>query len=193
MNSLLIYVLAGTSLLQPLSERLQAVTYLTGSFIQTDYWALTMDSEESAGTMHLAHPNLFLLQYSDSRGRSMGCNGQEVFTVDPDFQEILVYSGSPVGFLHLLTVASGDDCAVESCQRGDSITVVASGNFEGGITRITAGYTLSDSLPFLFSTVDVNGNSTSWLMSHLQTGTAVPDLFSVPELAGYSIVDAGEL
>jgi outer membrane lipoprotein-sorting protein len=193
MISFMLCVLTGSTLFQPLEARLQSVTYLTGSFIQTDYWALTMDSGESAGTMHLAHPNLFLLQYSDSEGRSMGCTGEEVFTVDPDFREILVYSGSPTGFLHILSTASESDCSVESSQSGDSLTVIASGSFEGGITEITAGYTLSDSLPFLFSTVDTNGNSTSWFMFNLRIGNSVPDLFSIPELPGYSIVDAGAL
>ncbi len=193
MNSFLFFVLTGTSLLQPLSERLESVTYLTGSFAQTDYWALTMDSEETSGTMHLAHPNRFLLQYDDSEGRAMGCTGTEVFTVDPVFAEILVYSGSPTGFLHILSSASENDCSIESSQIGDSVTVIASGLFEGGVTEITAGYTLSDSLPFLFSTTDANGNSTSWAIADLQIGDTVPDIFSIPEPAGYSIVDAGTI
>ncbi|MCD4709035.1 MAG: outer membrane lipoprotein carrier protein LolA [Candidatus Sabulitectum sp.] len=193
MNSFLMIILAGTSLLRPLSERLEDAIYLTGSFAQTDYWALTMDSEEASGTMHLAHPNRFLLQYDGSEDRVMGCTGTEVFTVDPVFSEILVYSGSPTGFLHILSFASENECSVVSSQSGDSITVIASGLFEGGITEITAGYTLSDSLPFLFSTTDANGNSTSWEIADLQISDTVPDIFFIPQLAGYSIIDAGTL
>ncbi|MCK5131550.1 MAG: outer membrane lipoprotein carrier protein LolA [Candidatus Sabulitectum sp.] len=193
MNSLLIILMAGTSLLQPLSRRLEEAVYLTGSFAQTEYWALTLDSEVSSGIMHLAHPNRFLLQYSDSEGRAMGCTGTEVFTVDPVFTEILVYSGSPAGFLHILSEASENDCSVVSSEDGDSITVTASGLFEGGVTEITAGYTLSDSLPFFFSTTDANGNSTSWTISDLRISDSVPDIFSIPDLAGYSTVDAGTL
>ncbi len=193
MNLLLILLATGTPLLQPLSERLEESVYLTGSFIQTEYWALTMDSETSSGTMHLAHPNRFLLQYNDSEGRAMGCTGTEVFTVDPVFLEILVYSGAPTGFLHLLSSVAENDCTVISAEIGDSVTVIASGVFEGGVTGITAGYTLSDSLPFLFSTTDVNGNSTSWAISDLQTYSSVPDVFSIPNINGYSLVDAGTL
>lgn len=193
MTLLLILLSTGTTLLQPLSERLEESIYLTGSFIQTEYWALTMDSETSSGTMHLAHPNRFLLQYNDSEGRAMGCTGTEVFTVDPVFLEILVYSGAPTGFLHLLSSVAENDCTVISVENGDSVTVIASGVFEGGVNEISAGYTLSDSLPFLFSTMDVNGNSTSWAISDLQTGSSVPDVFSIPDLDGYSLVDAGTL
>ena len=193
MNLLLIFLVTGTPLLQPLSERLDESVYLTGSFIQTEYWALTMDSETSSGTMHLAHPNRFLLQYTDFEGRSMGCTGTEVFTVDPVFMEILVYSGAPTGFLHLLSSIEEDECTVVSAETGDSVTVTATGIFEGGVTEIIAGYALSDSLPFLFSTADVNGNSTSWTISDLQTFSSVPDVFSIPDINGYSLVDAGTL
>ncbi len=193
MTFLLIFLLTGTPLLQPLSERLEESDYLTGSFVQTEYWALTMDSEISAGTMHLAHPNRFMLQYNDSEGRAMGCTGTEVFTVDPVFLEILVYTGAPTGFLHLLSSVAENDCTVVSAENGDSLTVTASGVFEGGVTEITAGYTLSDSLPFLFSTTDANGNSSSWTISDLETGIIVPDVFSIPDISGYSLVDAGTL
>ncbi len=193
MNSLPVILMAAASLLQPLSSRLERAVYLTGTFVQTEYWALTLDSETSSGTMHLAHPNLFLLQYNDSQGKVMGCNGVNVFTVDPEFQEVLVYSGSPAGFLHILSSVSEDDCTAVFSEGGDSITVTASGQFDGGITDITAGYTLTDSLPFLFSTTDSNGNSTGWGISGIEISDSVPDIFSIPAPAGYSIVDAGTI
>jgi outer membrane lipoprotein-sorting protein len=193
MYSLLAVLVSTTSLLQPLSLRLESAVYLTGSFVQTDYWALTLDSETSAGTMHLAHPNLFLLQYDNSDGEAMGCDGINVFTVDPVFQEVLVYSGSPAGFLHILSSISESDCISAASENGDSVTVTATGEFDDGITQITAGYTLSDSLPFLFSTTDANGNSTSWSISGIEIGDSVPDIFTVPAPDGYSVVDAGTI
>ncbi len=193
MNLILCIVLAGTTLLQPLSARLEKISYLTGSFLQNDYWALTMDSETSSGIMHLAHPNRFLLSYDNSEGRALGCTGTEMFTVDPVFKEVLVYSGSPAGFLHLLITASQDDNIITSSENGDSLIVIASGVFEGGIAEITAGYTLSDSLPFFFSTTDINGNSTSWEMWDLSTGLISPDIFAIPDIPEFSIVDAGVL
>lgn len=193
MNCLLIFLLAGSSLLQPLSQRLEEVLYLTGSFVQTEYWALTQDSEISSGTMHLAHPNRFLLNYNDSDGRAMGCTGAEVFIVDPVFSEILVYSGAPSGFLHLMSSASESDCTVVSREAEDSITVTASGLFDGGVTEIVAGYTLSDSLPFFFSTTDANGNSTAWVISNPVVMKTIPDIFSIPNLDGFDIISAGTL
>ncbi|PIE52385.1 hypothetical protein CSA37_06235 [Candidatus Fermentibacteria bacterium] len=179
--------------LEPLTSRLENISYLTGSFTQTDYWALTLDSETTGGNLHLAHPNLFLLEYSDVPGRSTGCTGEGVFTVDPEFQEILLYEGSPEGFLHILN--SGDESSSETdiTSSGDSVTVTMTGSFDGGITGITAGYTLSDSLPFLLVTVDANGNSTRWDIRDLEVHDSVPDIFKVPELPGYSVVDAGSV
>jgi len=190
-NYLIFTVVSTASLLQPLSSRLERAVYITGSFEQTDYWALTLDSEVSSGSMHLAHPNLFLLQYDDSRGRAMGCNGTQVFTVDPEFEEILVYSGSPVGFLHILSSVSEEECTAVC--NGDSVTVTAAGLFDSGVTQITAGYTVSDSLPFFFSTTDANGNSTSWEITDIEISDFCPGVFSIPSIPGYSLVDAGTL
>ena len=191
MNFLVFALISAATVLQPLSSRLEHAVFLTGSFEQTDYWALTLDSEVSSGSMYLAHPNLFLLQYDDSQGRAMGCNGTEVFTVDPEFEEILVYSGSPVGFLHILSSVSEEECS--AVYSGDSVTVTAAGLFDGGVTQITAGYTVSDSLPYFFSTTDANGNSTSWEIADIEISDSCPDVFSIPSLPGYSVVDAGTL
>lgn len=179
--------------LEPLTAKLESLGYLTGSFIQTDYWALTLDSESSGGMLHLSHPNLFMLEYSDVPGRITGCTGNQVFTVDPDFQEILVYSGTPTGFLHILSTP-GEDLSNQLVQQnGDSISVTISGDFDGGITEIQAGYTLSDSMPFFLSTVDVNGNSTSWQLKDLTISDTAPDIFTIPDLPGYALVDAGTI
>lgn len=193
MSYLFISLFLGTTFFQPLSEKLSEISYLTGSFTQIDYWALTMDSEEASGVMHLAQPNLFLLQYSDIENRAMGSNGEQLYTVDPDFREILVYSGAPDGFLHIISSINQDEADITVTEANDSITVVASGVFDGGLVQISAGYTKSDSLPFLFSTKDANGNSTSWIMADFDLQNTVPEIFSVPEIEGYSIIDAGSL
>lgn len=192
---LLISLIFGATLFQPLSKKLSEVSYLTGSFTQIDYWALTMDAEEASGIMHLAQPNLFLLQYDDIENRAMGCNGEQVYTVDPEFMEVLVYSGAPNGFLHIISSINQEEAEIFSTEVNDSVTVIASGLFEGGLVEITAGYTKSDSLPFLFSTKDSNGNTTSWIMSDfiLQANIDIPEIFSIPEFEGYSLIDAGSL
>lgn len=191
MYSIAMCVLLSALSLEPLTEKLSSLEYLTGGFIQTDYWALTLDSETSGGVLHLAHPNLFLLEYDDVPGRVTGCTGEQVFTVDPEFGEILVYTGSPTGFLHILSSSEEGSEISDSQESGDSLTVVITGDFNGGITEITAGYTISDSLPFLLSTLDSNGNSTTWKLYDLSISPAVPDIFSIPRLPGYAVVDAG--
>lgn len=191
MTAILFTALLCVPSLDPLTEKLESLSYLTGSFVQTDYWALTLDSEETSGTLHLAHPNRFLLEYDDVEGRVTGCTGDMVFTVDPEFSEILVYTGTPRGFLHILSLPGEGLAATEFTENGDSLTVTLAGEFDGGITGITAGYTLSDSLPYMLTTVDANGNSTSWQLEDLSISDSVPDIFLVPELPGYAVVDAG--
>lgn len=179
--------------IEPLVSRLEGIEYLTGTFLQHDYWALTLDTEESHGTLHLSNPNLFLLEYEDGSGRMTGSTGSEVFTVDPDFAEILVYSGSATGFLHILTGAVEEGGAVSGSIEGDSVTVVLRGTFDGGIVEITAGYSTADSLPFLLSTVDTNGNTSTWHLRNLRTGTPLPNVFRLPDIPGYTLVDAGDV
>lgn len=193
MVSMLLPLVFSSLSLAPLTEKLESIEYLTGSFVQTDYWALTLDSEASCGTLHLAHPNLFLLEYNDIPGRATGCTGDLVFTVDPEFSEILVYSGSPTGFLHILSTPAEGQSSTEYQQNGDSLVVTMSGDFDGGIVRITAGYTLSDSLPYLLLTEDSNGNNTTWELTGLSTSESAPDVFSLPDLPGYALVDAGSI
>ncbi len=190
---ILLSLVVSTLSLEPLTEKLESMEYLTGSFIQTDYWALTLDSEVSGGTLHLAHPNLFLLEYDDIPGRATGCTGSGVFTVDPEFMEILVYSGTPTGFLHILSTPAEGGSSAEYRLDGDSLTVIMTGDFDGGITGITAGYTLSDSLPYLLATEDSNGNTTTWELTGLSTSGSPPDVFSLPDLPGYVLVDAGSI
>lgn len=191
MTAILLAALVCNPSLAPLTEKLSSIVYLTGNFTQTDYWALTLDSEETSGILHLSHPNLFLLEYDDVQGRATGCTGDLVFTVDPDFQEILVYTGTPTGFLHILSSPGEGLASTVFTENGDSLTVTISGEFDGGITGITAGYTLSDSMPYFLSTVDMNGNSTSWELMNLSVSDTAPDVFKVPDLPGYSMVDAG--
>ncbi len=192
MTSMLLSILVCAAALEPLTARLESLVYLTGSFVQTDYWALTLDSESTSGTLHLAHPNLFLLEYDDVPGRATGCTGDTVFTVDPEFREILVYSGTPTGFLHILYGAEeGDVVSLE--ENGDSIEVTVTGAFDGGIRTITAGYTISDSLPYTLSTVDANGNSTRWEIQDLTILQEAPQVFRLPDLPGYAVVEAGTI
>ncbi len=42
MTTILLCLVFSTLSLEPLTEKLQSIEYLTGGFVQTDYWALTM-------------------------------------------------------------------------------------------------------------------------------------------------------
>jgi outer membrane lipoprotein-sorting protein len=192
MNMLLtlVMVLCGSGL-QPLIARIGDAGYLTGGFTQTDEWALTLEEEISEGVMHLAHPDLFLLEYHDPEGFRSGYDGEYLYTVEADVEQVILYpSSGPGSFLHMIERAS-DSSAVELVEiAGDSMTVIIQGDLGQGITSMTVGYTLSDSLPFLFSTRDANGNRTSYLMRDLEVAdSCAPGIFQMTVPDGYMLVE----
>lgn len=179
----------------PLLEKLRDTAYMTGSFQQADYWALTLEEELSSGIMHLARPDLFKLAYSDPPGASTGYDGSALYTVEPDLQQVLLYpSREPESFLHLLDQCSDTTLSRIVESRDDSLLVVLEGDFGEGINRIEVGFTLSDSLPFLFATTDYNGNTTEYRIWEISTAADHPEgvfSYSVPD--DYRIITPGEM
>lgn len=184
-----------TSPVTPLLEKLRDTAYMTGSFQQADHWALTLEEEFSSGTMHLAQPDLFKLAYSDPPGAATGYDGSALYTVEPDLQQVLLYpSREPESFLHLLDQCSDTTLSRVVESRDDSLLVALEGDFGEGINRIEVGFTLSDSLPFLFATTDYNGNTTEYRIWDISTAADHPEgvfSYSVPE--GYRIITPGEM
>lgn len=185
---LLLLVFSG--LLDPLTTKLSNTVFLTGSFIQTETWALTRETEATRGSLGLAHPNLFRLEYTDPPGRVTGCDGTRVYTVEPDFDEVVVYGESgPEGFLHLLNRADEDGMVLEGTTVAGIVTVSVRGDLGGGVSGMEVSYSLSDSLPMTFATSDVNGNETVWVLNGLRTHDSPPsDYFAMEVPDGYSVV-----
>lgn len=185
---LLLLVFAG--LLDPLTSKLSNTVFLTGSFIQTETWALTRETESTSGSLGLAHPNLFRLEYTDPPGRVTGCDGTRIYTVEPDLDEVVVYGESgPEGFLHLLSRADDDGMVIEGTSAAGVVTVSVCGDLGGGISGLEVCYSLSDSLPTAFATSDVNGNETVWVLSALRTHDSLPpDYFAMEVPDGYTLV-----
>lgn len=179
-----------SGLLDPLTSKLEDTVFLTGSFIQTETWALTRETETACGSLGLAHPNLFRLEYSDPAGRVTGCDGTRVFTIEPLNDEVVVYGESgPEGFLHLLSRADDDGMVIEGNSSSGMVAVSVRGDLGGGISGMEVCYSMSDSLPTTFSTSDVNGNETVWALSGLEVHGSVPrDFFSLEVPEGYSVV-----
>ncbi len=186
-------VLASASPLAPLVKRLETAGYMTGSFVQEETWALTLETEQSAGTMHLAQPNLFRLEYSDPEGASTGYDGDVLYSADPLAGQVLVYPDrSPTSFLHMVEEARDSGTVLSEEVSGDSVTVSLSGSFGEGICRMTVGYTMADSLPWLFGTTDVNGNTVLYRMYGVQTADEPPEgVFSMEVPEGWETVQAG--
>ncbi len=189
---LILLVIAG--LLDPLTSKLANTVFLTGEFIQTETWALTRETESTTGSLGLAHPNLFRLEYADPPGRVTGCDGIQVFTIEPLNGEVIVYGESnPEGFLHLLNRADGDGMVIEGTSRAGMVTVSVRGDLGGGLSAMDVCYSLSDSLPVTFATSDVNGNETVWSLSGLEVHGTIPGSFfdlEVPD--GFSVVSGGD-
>ncbi len=180
-----------SSPLSPLLEKLSDTGYMTGSFSQTDFWALTLEEESSSGTMHLALPDLFRLSYSDPEGSATGYDGTVLYTVEPDLHQVIIYpSREPESFLHLLSQCD-DSTICRTLESGDdSLIFELEGDFGQGISLMEVGFALSDSLPFLFSTTDYNGNTTTYRLWDLITSADYPaGVFSFPAPEGYEIID----
>lgn len=174
--------------LEPLNSRLEDVESLGGSFVRTDYRVLTMESDTSRGTFMLASPNLFLLDFTDPEGRLIGFDGDRSYTVEPQTSQVIVYRDQrPDTFLGTLR-GYDDSSMVDSLRvRGDSVTVwlEATGS---GIETVAAGYTLSDSLPFLYSTTDANGNTITYRLDSVRVGGAPPEgAFELEVPEGYAV------
>lgn len=188
---LILVSIVSTSPLSPLLRKLEDTGYLTGSFSQTDFWALTLEEESSSGTMHLAPPDLFRLSYSCPSGSATGYDGSVLYTVEPDLRQVIVYSsGEPESFLHLLSECDDSTLCQILRSGGDSLMVRLDGDFGQGISRIEVGYTISDSLPYIFSTTDYNGNTTTYWLTGLTAASGYSEDvfgFSVPE--GYEVID----
>lgn len=179
----------------PVVTRLRDAGMLEARFVQTDHWALTLVDEVSGGTVVLAPPNLFRLEYADPADRVFGYDGETLYTIEPETMQVVVHGGGgPGSFLHLLETAADPDTAVRTELGGDSVLVELEGDFGEGITRMSVGFTTSDSLPWFFETVDCNGNRTSWLFSGFTVHDSVDrSLFDLDVPAGYELLDAGAM
>lgn len=192
MSSIAIFTAAlFLSPLDPLIDKLENTEYMTGSFVQTDFWALTLEEEVSSGIMHLARPDLFRLCYDDPAGAETGYDGSVLYTVEPDIGQVMVYgSREPESFLHLLEQCGDSTICRVTDQDPDTMVVELEGDFGQGIGSMEVGFCLSDSLPFLFSTTDFNGNTTTYRISGIVTSGTVPEgvfLLRIPE--GFELVD----
>ena len=195
LNLFLLISITASSSMSPLLEKMRNTVFMTGSFIQTDSWALTLEEETSSGTLYLGHPDLFLLAYTEPAGAAMGFDGSVLYTIEADLQQVILYpSGEPGSFLHMLEKCADSTIAETLQLSGDSLIILLEGDFGEGISRMKAGFTISDSLPFLFSTTDYNGNSTEYKIWNLTTDDYSPEsVFQLTIPDGYTIVNPEEM
>lgn len=195
LNLIFMVCITASSPLNPLLEKMRSTVYMTGSFIQTDSWALTLEEEVSSGTMYIAQPDLFLLSYSEPEGSSIGYDGSILYTVEPELEQVLLYpSREPGSFLHMIEKCSDSTAAETLHYSGDSLIVSIEGDFGEGINHMEVGFTISDSLPFLFTTSDYNGNTTSYDLWDISTSDTYQDntfQLNVPD--GYTVVNPEEM
>ena len=179
----------------PVLERLAGAGMLEAVFTQSDHWALTLVDEESSGTVYLGPPNLFRLVYSEPAGRSLGFDGSDLYTIEPEASQVLIHrTGEPGSFLALLEEARDPEVVTMTQQSGDSVLIALEGDFGEGITEMSVGYTVSDSLPYLFETIDCNGNSTTWEFSSFTVHSCLDQsLFDLEVPEGYELLDAGAM
>jgi outer membrane lipoprotein-sorting protein len=192
---LILFAVTVSSPLDPLLEKMESTAFMSGSFFQTDSWALTLDEETSSGTLYLAHPDLFLLAYTDPEGDAMGYDGTVLYTIEADLEQVILYpSEEPGSFLHMLEQCTDTTNSEILLNSGDSLAVLLHGDFGDGINSMKVGFTLSDSLPYLFSTTDYNGNRTEYVFQDVSTSDSFSEnafQLIVPE--GYEVVNPEEM
>lgn len=194
MNSILIIFLLSASLLDPVVEKLEQGCMFEADFIQTDVWALTREEEYTQGHLFITYPDLFLLDYSDPVGRKLGFDGESLYSIEPDAEQVLIYGAGEAGsFLHMLESCGDQEFPESYSQSGDSVCVTLSGDLGQGITRIEIIYGTVDSLPIWFLTEDINGNITSYRFLNFTMSAVSPeDVFPLVIPDGYQIITAGE-
>ncbi|MFO7950938.1 MAG: outer membrane lipoprotein carrier protein LolA [Candidatus Fermentibacteraceae bacterium] len=174
--------------LAALNHRLQSVESLRGTFVRTDYLMLTMEADTTRGTFLLAPPNLFVLDFAEPEGRRIGFDGARSYTVEPATSQVIIYEDRrPDSFLG--TLRSYDDSTMVDSVRvsGDSVLVRLEGA-GSGVAAVRAGYTLSDSLPFLYATTDINGNTITYRLEGVRAGGPPPEgAFGLEVPEGYAV------
>ena len=192
---LILLIAAEGSAAEPLVEKMRNTEFMTGDFVQTDRWALTLEEETSSGTMYIARPDLFLLSYSDPEGYRKGYDGSVLYTVEPDLEQVILYTSSePGSFLHMLDRCTDPAVTETVVSRGDSVRVIMEGDLGQGISVMEVAFTSADSLPYYFSTTDYNGNVTSYTIS----GVTASNTFSIEDFQltvpeGYAVVEPEEM
>ena len=146
-------------------------------------------------SVRAAPPNLFLLEYTDPAGKRMGFDGENLYTVDALFRQVILYGDSdPGSFPGMLEHFSDTTlvCSVET--DGDSVVVSLTGDLGEGISSMVVGYTASDSLPWLFSTRDLNGNVTSYSVCGVEIESSTPDgFFTMVVPPGFELIDSEDI
>jgi outer membrane lipoprotein-sorting protein len=193
-NNILLIFLLSASFLDPVVEKLKQGCMFEADFLQTDIWALTREEEYSLGHLFITFPDLFLLDYSDPDGRKLGFDGEFLYSIEPDAEQVLIYEAGEAGsFLYMLESCSDQEFPESYSQSGDSVCVILSGDLGQGITRIEMIYGTVDSLPIWFLTEDINGNINSYRFSNfVQSAVSPEDVFPLIVPNGYQIVSTGE-
>ncbi len=177
----------------PLLARLESAAFLEADFVQTDFWALTRETETSTGRMSLAFPDMFLFVYSSPVSRETGFDGATLYTIEHSAKQVIVNSeGSSCGFMSFLDHARDESLVVSSCTAGDTVAVRLEGDLGEGISAMELRFTAGDSLPVSLSTTDVNGNSTTWTLSGVTISERCPPgSFSLTVPSGYETIRPG--
>ncbi len=191
----LFLVASGTGPAACMLEKLETASLLEADFEQTDYWALTRETEAFTGTLILSRDGRFLLDYSDPEGRRMGFDGETLYTVDPLYMQVLLDSSSqPASFTALLESIRDPEVPATSSCSGDTVFVVMDGPIGQGISRMEFCFLSSDCLPRSLSTFDQNGNWSRWRLSGVSVSDDAPgSVFELVTPAGYEVLRAGDL
>lgn len=189
-------VAAGRLLIDRLQERLATADGLSARFEQINYWVVMDEADTARGSLLLAPPHRFRLDYAKPQGHLIGSDGTFIWTYLPDEKQVLrsaLHHTTNWGefFLEGLSARIDSSAVYTTGPTGDQRIRIDLGKHpEWGLSRLFIEIDTASEDPAAYYYVDEEGNTTRFEFLAINYPPAFSDRefqFAVPE--GYELLD----
>jgi len=183
-------------LLARLRERLEERRAFRSSFLQLSYWAAFDEADTSSGTLSVAPPDRFRLEYEQPAGHLIGSDGRFVWTTLPEDRQVLraqIEETTNWGrFFYEGLGQAADSLApvVRDPARGRIARIALAGRPEWGASEIYVEVAEESGLPVGYGYTDEEGNRFRFLFHNPAFVSALAESlfrFGIPE--GYELFE----
>ena len=187
---------SAAQLLGRLRERLDAHRPFRSSFLQLSTWAAFDEADSSRGTLSVAPPDRFRLEYEEPAGHRIGSDGRFVWTYLPEDRQVLrakIEETTSWGrfFYEGLGQAADSLAAFTSDrERGRIARIPLAGRPEWGASDIYVEIAVDSGLPVGYGYTDEEGNRFRFIFHDAAFLPALDDSlfrFGVPK--GYELFE----